>query len=874
MSFSSISQKRQLVPFQQQNVGSNQQNIPLTYFAGTRLIAPHWITDALDEQQYPVTGGGKKGGGGGGKGGKGGSAQTKNIFGTIACAVGWGPLYSLSAFIVNGNYLWGPGTLNFTTDIVDLTGSLLDPTMVANGGYIRFYRGTETQPSNADIPNSPTDKGTAKIVCKWIFFGEGSGTPPNLQVIASRLPQVPTTIVSAVDNIFDDGQINPVASVAEIILDERGGNYPAALFDAPSWLAAAAWCNQDQAHRDFCFCSPLVSDSSALGSLAKELLDPFNGFVRRNSQGLLSCNIYEWGTDPGGLNPLDARYFTKKPSFPMGDWTQVPTEIIVSVTDRAYEYQTNTVIVPNARAQQIRQQDDPQSLDRKHITRLNQGHSQGTETNRRLGLAPTTGTLKVRSPFAAGLVVGAKVKVNTEPEPTGTAEAQLCRVDKIELDHTDEVTLTLMTDNLLPATPYKPTWATPTITVPVSPSLVNFVGIALPVNTWDWPPAFAILATRPDATVVGFDVFLGTSDTSVYDELGTQPAFAARCSLYGGIGTGDTSLKITLSDGDNGPDSGLAANTPGGNTASAADDTLLGIICAPVGGVIPLDTDGDPIMEFVSIVDRETGSGLPAATYYYTVIRGRQGLPARAWAAGASIWIIPRETIAAWRSNELTSLAGTQAFVRLVSYTSLAVDESTTIPRAIINMPAVTAPSYVGADTGNGPLGQGIISPTLVTPKVAVGAVGYNPGFGTANTFRLTGTLNASISGSHSGLSNTVFPLVTFNGWATGSAGFDATRYGNSSPTFICHASGDYSITTGDAYTDIVYSLDGGTTWSNITTWQEISTASVHSYNLGNDFTPTGLSGTGSIVFGIRANADSSTTEILNGQLTVTVINV
>ena len=57
-------------------------------------------------------------------------------------------------------------------------------------------------------------------------------------------------------------------------------------------------------------------------------------------------------------------------------------------------------------------------------------------------------------------------------------------------------------------------------------------------------------------------------------------------------------------------------------------------------------------------------------------------------------------------------------------------------------------------------------------------------------------------------------------------------------------------------------------------TWQEISTASVHSYNLGNDFTPTGLSGTGSIVFGIRANADSSTTEILNGQLTVTVINV
>jgi len=53
--------KKELLPFQQESVASNQQSIPLPYMAGTRLIAVRWISPALDEVIIEVPGNGKKG---------------------------------------------------------------------------------------------------------------------------------------------------------------------------------------------------------------------------------------------------------------------------------------------------------------------------------------------------------------------------------------------------------------------------------------------------------------------------------------------------------------------------------------------------------------------------------------------------------------------------------------------------------------------------------------------------------------------------------------------------------------------------------------------------------------------------------------------
>lgn len=62
MSFSGGKPKeKELLPFQKENVAGNQQNVPLPYVRGTRLVAGRWITPALNKVTHTVPGNGKKG---------------------------------------------------------------------------------------------------------------------------------------------------------------------------------------------------------------------------------------------------------------------------------------------------------------------------------------------------------------------------------------------------------------------------------------------------------------------------------------------------------------------------------------------------------------------------------------------------------------------------------------------------------------------------------------------------------------------------------------------------------------------------------------------------------------------------------------------
>ena len=50
-----------LLPFQQENVATNQQTVPLPFMRGTRLLAVRWMTPALNGIAQPTKGNGKKG---------------------------------------------------------------------------------------------------------------------------------------------------------------------------------------------------------------------------------------------------------------------------------------------------------------------------------------------------------------------------------------------------------------------------------------------------------------------------------------------------------------------------------------------------------------------------------------------------------------------------------------------------------------------------------------------------------------------------------------------------------------------------------------------------------------------------------------------
>ncbi|MFA5264972.1 MAG: hypothetical protein WC378_14205 [Opitutaceae bacterium] len=627
----------------------------------------------------------------------GGSQKSNNYYGTLAGAIGWGPMDWLTAIVCNGNYIWqcspsGPLSLTGTSNYIDLTGSLLDPSVIAPGGYFRLYPGTSTQQADPALPGHSAYLDTSYLVAKHIFFGQESGTAPNLQIIGGRKPRVPTAIVAAADNIVEDRQVNPIAFLAEFLLDERGKGMSIEKLDAASWLAAAHWCAQDYAHRAYCFCSPLITEQVALRDIQKALLEPFNGYLRWTPEGKLGCFIYEWGIDPGGLVTLDARHWTKEPKFSDGDWQSIPTEVVVSFVDRGYEFQENTVSVPNGRARKIRQEDDQAKLDRKHVTRKDQALRHGMEFNRRASLAPGSGTLFVRGPIVAGLAPGDKIKVDTDPEPGGDGLAQLARIETIESDRTDEVTLTITLDPALAATAYTPAWTSPlpetgfAAGVETCPPITHAVALPLPPVTFGWPPTVGFLATRPSSQVVGFHAYFATNPSLAFSELGMQLGFAARCSLVGAVNASAGTLRLQLLDGADGPDAYLAADTPGGNTIDAEDDTMLAVLVQLDGsGRVALDGNGDPIMEFASVLQR---SAINATTHDYTVYRGRLDVAARTWADASAVWIVPRSNIVAWDHTLFETLLGQTLYFRLAAFTSSALDESTPLPEADCILPA------------------------------------------------------------------------------------------------------------------------------------------------------------------------------------------
>ena len=633
-------------------------------------------------------------------GGKGGSASKFNdYYGTVVAALGWGPLDWIDAIICNGGYLY-QGHLALTTDATDLTGSIADPSLLASGGYLKLYRGTSTQPADAALSGHPPYKDTILLVAANLYFGRETANAPNLQVIGGRLPRIETSIVASADNVSDDGQVNPIAALAEILTDERGCGLSLSQLDAASWLAAAhtAYLNKDA-----CFCSPLFTQQTTVRDLVKQLLEPFNGYLRWNKSGLLTVGIYEWGVDPGGLTTLDAQHWTAKPRFAQGDWIDVPTEIMGTFTDRDYEHQANSVIVPNARAAQIRQLDDQRRVDFPHIMRASQVHRLCTEFNRRYGTAPSRATIRLRQPFISSVAVGDKIKVDTDPEPGGTGLSQLCRVERIEQDRTDEATVEVMTDALLPASVYQPTFPTPVIPTPTSPPMAHFLAVPLPISAFDYPPSVGIVATRPSAAISGVEVYMSDAHANPFDYIGNQVAFATRCQLTSSILSGATTIRLTELDGLSGPDAQIAANTPGGNATAAQNNTLLILLATlDVNGRIQLDGNGDPIMEFISVSDRAYVSG---ADFDYTVLRGRLGTNAAAWTSGAVAWVIPLVNLFEWRTDLLETLNGAVAYFRLVSYTQDAIDTTTPVPECSCNMPALkapAAPSGLAAVVGTG----------------------------------------------------------------------------------------------------------------------------------------------------------------------------
>lgn len=637
-------------------------------------------------------GGSAKGGGGG--------ATSYDYFGTVAGAICWGPLHTLQAIIVDGvEIVTGPVELDASS--VDLTLNPEAETYLDTGGRITIYRGDQTV-SDSSLTDHPPYTGLAYLVAVGLLFGRERGTAPNVQVIASRLPQADTSLVPSIYNTFSEvdglglptvaSGVNPVAVLVEVLTGRHGLGLPVGALDASSWSAAAAWA-ADSSRKAYTFCSPSWTAQLDARQAISEMLTMIDATLFWSASGALGIALLKPGVTPASPITIDARHLTSRHRLDSPGLASVATEVVVRYTDRDAQWKQRDQVASNLVVLGLRSGTrQPLTIDRPHVTGASQAARHAAEAVVRSAYPIGELRLSVRRPIAEGMRPGDKILVDVDPEPGGSGIAQLCVVERVSVPEEGAVDLVVRPDTMTDAVPYSPAWTAAEPQGNACPPIEEAKAAVVPLPASLWPtPSVAVLATRPRVDVVGFRVYYSPDDVD-YADLGSQSGFAVRATLGAAIDTDDGTAILTLTDGDSGPDSYLAERYPTTDAGALADELLILFANLDGSGRVVI-TEGEPEIEICSIKSR----ALVGSDMVYTLLRARQGTFAREWATTCKAWIFPASSLVAWTHPGIRGMitTGAAGYVHLVAYTAEDVDETSPIPERTFLMPSSADPRPV-----------------------------------------------------------------------------------------------------------------------------------------------------------------------------------
>jgi hypothetical protein len=292
----------------------------------------------------------------------------------------------------------------------------------------------------------------------------------------------------------------------------------------------------------------------------------------------------------------------------------------------------------------------------------------------------------------------------------------------------------------------------------------------------------------------------------------------------------------------------------------------------PVGGVGPAYVYGGVYSPTGVYYDNANLKSVVSSggSYYFTNNPAKNGLTT--WGTpGVADWTL----IGTVFNNIATGLLLTQNAVVVVQLTLGTVGSNVGTIQSANYVPGTSG--FVIRASGYAEFNDIVIRGTLVAAQIGVGSSGFNPTSHSGNFFPIIGLQKHTYGTHHNGLNagGVVIPMLTFNGWGIGAPGIDATRFGQSDMKFTCFACGDYTVAGGNqAKTNLVYSTDGGATWTNVNAWQVISDPSVHSFTIADSVDIAGLAATDTVQFGLLVQATDAVTEFNVGTVTVQALNI
>lgn len=350
----------------------------------------------------------------GGKGGGGKTIIGYDYYASFAGVAGIGPVDALLELVVDAKSAWVPASPVLRADAANPY--VLD---VEGRGTVYFYWGTEDQALADPVLATETSPGVwaprmsrggfpyrrrVLVVFEDFKCGFERLSVPDVQVVYRRAAD--QQVVTATAAGVDDGQVNPVAALAELLVNPTSGlGSPVSRLDGASWQATAEALHTTRSEH---YLSMLIDQKMRLPEVLEEVNGYADTWFRVDEAGRLAVGRWATGEAPADLPEVTQHDLTEPPSIRAHGYAELDDRVVVNYRDREQAYADAQVRYDTPLNRGLAEMSQDAETSRPWITRPDQAAAQAVAIGLRQSTPWDAVSLSVREArvLALGLKVG------------------------------------------------------------------------------------------------------------------------------------------------------------------------------------------------------------------------------------------------------------------------------------------------------------------------------------------------------------------------------------------------------------------------------------------------------------------------------------
>lgn len=257
-----------------------------------------------------------------------------DYFASFAGVAGYGPVEALVELVVDAKSAWKP-----SSPVLRISASNPYIFDVSGRGRVYFYWGTHDQVLSDPVltksgRSQPPYRRRVLLVMEDFKCGFERLSVPDIQVVYRR--EADQRIVTGSMSALDDGQVNPVAALAEALTNPTSGlGIPKSRMDETSWQAAASSLHEKRANQ---YLSILLDQKTRVPELLEEINGTADTWFRINDLGQIAIGRFLSGAAPSDLPVITQHDLTDPPDLQVHGYAELDDRVTISYRDRNQAY--------------------------------------------------------------------------------------------------------------------------------------------------------------------------------------------------------------------------------------------------------------------------------------------------------------------------------------------------------------------------------------------------------------------------------------------------------------------------------------------------------------------------------------------------------